>query len=150
MDNSPSMLVGIKPKRIEKFIGKVINPLRHDVRQGLDSSLRTTPENAIALAGLVYRLRMKKYDSQRILADNQPSYAVDSVLMNNVLLKSTKDLAWIAEQIGQKLPENLRDYLKSGKGIVSKFWNDKEKRFYDIDASTGNIFRYQQFQTSCH
>lgn len=137
MDNSPSMLVGIRPKQLEKYIGRLITPLRFDVKEGMDASLRTSPENSIALAGLVYRLRMKKYDSQKILADNQASYAIDSVLMNHVLLKATKDLAWIGKQIGSDLPADLQDYLKSSRDVVERFWDKEDQRFYDIDATTG-------------
>lgn len=136
MDNSPSMVAGIKTGRLERTIGRLINPLRSDVRQGLDPNLRTSPEDCVALQSLVYKLRARHYDSQKILANN-PSYGVDSVIVNNILLKSTKDLAWIASQIGKELPERLINYLGSSRSIINKFWDSTDKRFYDIDARTG-------------
>lgn len=133
MDNSPSVLSSIQPTTLEKAIGRLANPLRYDVREGLDPTLRTTPADGMVLARLVYRLRVRGYDAVRILRHN-PMYAVDSVLVNSVLLKATKDLGWIATQVGEELPSGLQEYAKSGKHIFEKFWSEKDKRFYDINA----------------
>jgi glycogen debranching enzyme len=133
MDNSPSILASFQPTRFEKTFGQLITPFRYDVREGLDAALRTPHADSLAMARLVYQLRSKKYDARQIL-DHNPTYAVNSVFVNSILLKATKDLAWIANQIEKELPTELQAHLKRGKDILDTFWHKGDQRFYDINA----------------
>lgn len=141
MDNSPSILHGLNPGKIDKFLGQLTNSFRRDVHEGLDSSLRTPVEFGIASAALLYRLRIRNYDSSKILGNEDTSYTINSVLVNSILMKSTKDLEWIGQQIDKHLPPELKEYLSNSKSIINTFWDEKNKRFYDIDAITGEYIK---------
>jgi hypothetical protein len=140
MDNARTMLAGVHPNLLDKVIGKATNRYRNDVKAGLDSSLRTSPATHVAVRGLLSNIRRQDYDLQTILA-GRPKYGIDSVLVNNVLLKGTKDLQWIAGELGDELPDTLTHYVSRGEEIMGQFWDPVDKRFYDRQTATQDLIK---------
>lgn len=84
---------------------------------------------------LVDFFRHRNYHEKQIREENCP-FLVQDVLFNTLLCKANKDLAEIADLIGEN-PEPFQNKAdRTAEAMNQKLWNDQEKMYNDFDLQT--------------
>lgn len=98
-----------------------------------------------AVYGLIKSLRRLGYNGQRI-ASRHKLQIVDLTL-NCILIRANQHLAAIAKEIGQELPEEIKQAIKKAPAALESLWDAKTKQYYSRDHLTGELIKEPSVDT---
>ncbi|WP_340104608.1 MGH1-like glycoside hydrolase domain-containing protein [Rhodohalobacter sp. 8-1] len=78
--------------------------------------------------------RQRKYDEERIRKDGCP-FLIQDVLFNSLLCKADRDLAEIANAIGEKSKPFTEQADRTARTINDKLWDDEHDMYLDFDLN---------------
>lgn len=97
-----------------------------------DSANRPSDENYARYVYLLDFFRQRNYDEQQIREDGCP-FMVQDILFNSLLCRAGRDLAQIAEWLGEDPHPFLEQSYKTAKAVNSKMWNEEHGIYIDYD-----------------
>jgi mannosylglycerate hydrolase len=105
----------------------------------VEAKHRPTNKNYDLFVYLLEQMRAVDWDQKRYL-ENAPLQILD-VLFNAILCRANRDLAAIAEILGED-PSQAREWeQKTAKGINTQLWDEEDGLYYEYDRVAGRLLK---------
>lgn len=145
LDNTPGWIEELEfvhmpwwIKLIEKthaanFVEKLV---RRDIHS-IPASERLSTRAALRLAHVAFGLRKRDYDAQKIM--RRAHFVIESLSFNSILLGNNMRLEWIADEIGESIPQQLQKRFERAKESLNELWSEEYGKFCHRNYLTGRI-----------
>lgn len=126
-----------------KFIKMVhadnlINLIRRDTRH-VTPGQRMENLDALLFYSMIRKLRVKKYDSAKILKRNYMS--IEDITFNSIFIRANEHLLHIAELIGESVPDEVADRISLGRKSFEQLWDAPSTQYYSRNWHTKRLIR---------
>ncbi|HEY5267831.1 MAG TPA: trehalase family glycosidase, partial [Candidatus Saccharimonadales bacterium] len=98
---------------------------------------RSSNIEALVLYNLLRKVRRDKYDSATILKN--PSFAVQDITYNSILIRANTLLREIADTIGEKLPQELLQHTAKATSALESLWDGDSGEYYTRQYLSGKL-----------
>lgn len=129
-DNSPNWEHALEKMDLSK--DQIPDYERKDTKHP-DSKDRPSDKSYDRYVYLVDFFRKRNYDEEKIRKDGCP-FMVQDVLFNTLLCRAGRDLAQIAEWLGENPAHFQKQFDKTAHRMNEKLWNEQEKIYTDYDV----------------
>jgi hypothetical protein len=152
LDNSPPCIVEVQDKIWPWWLrfldttrlDRIGNFFRVDTKF-VPNGQRSSNIEALALYNLLRKIRRAKYDSQLILKD--PSFAMEDITYNSILARANVLLSEIANEINERLPEELVGRMKLTSTALEKLWDENDKQYYSRKFQSRELIKVPSIGT---
>jgi len=136
MDNSPGWDQVLK--KIDLDQGDLPDYQRKDLQKGGKIEERPSDYSYDHYVKLLTFFKKRRYNENKIRKDGCP-FMVQSVLFNSILCKAGRDLALIAEWLGEDpIPFHHQSNM-TAKGVNKKLWNEEHNIYLDYDLANDQL-----------
>ncbi len=145
-DNSPSWVEAMYANRIPFYVrvlaspimSRAINFLRPDTKN-IKAEERSELLVSLMNFAVLYRLRRKSYDSEKILLRSH--FSIQDIGFLSILVRANDILGRIAKEIDEKLPDELINKAKMTKANLEKLWDDSSRSYFSRYFVTHHLIK---------
>ena len=98
-----------------------------------------------AVYGLIKNLRRLGYDAHKINSSHK--LQIVDLVTNCILMRANHHLAAIAEEIGEKLPEDIVRAIEKAPAALESLWDEETMQYYSRNQLTGELIREPDIST---
>jgi len=120
------------------LIDKLGDSLRVD-NKFVNKGERASNSEALALYILLHRIRHRKYDSLTILKN--PSFAIQDISYNSILIRANNLLDEIAVTIRANLPKELQRHVGKTSRALDSLWDNDDSAFYSREYTSNKLIK---------
>lgn len=143
MENTPTWMEHMRTLdwgsggKVLSALNKALQYTRRDT-QHTTLDQRSNSDESLQFLQASVKLRRTRYDHAR-LAD-YPLHFQD-VQLNSILIRNNEVLEELAADVGQPLPDDLKDHMAQTRTSLEDLWDEDDQLYYPRDAVTGKSIK---------
>jgi hypothetical protein len=146
LDTSPPCMVALHEKSWPRWLNIFDNPLIDKAGEFIrvdnkfvEKGERASNAEALALYFLLRKVRRARYNSTKIL--HNPSFAVQDLTYNCILIKANSLLIEIAGLLGEKLPNDLLAHIANSHAALESLWDEDSSEYYSREFTSNRLIK---------
>lgn len=122
----------------------LINRIRRDVKH-TNKDQRISNLDALLYIDIILRYRRRDYLIEEIVEHEK--YLVEDLTFNCIFIRANKHLKTIAENINQKLPDELLASMKRSEQALETLWDAQEAEYYSRSFNADRLIKESTIAT---